>query len=67
MDKDTKRVAKAAERQGFEVATTTKGHVVFTLDGVVVATASGTPSDHRALKNLIAQLRRSGFIWPPTR
>lgn len=23
-----------------------------------------TPSDHRALKNTIAQMRRSGFVWP---
>lgn len=25
---------------------------------------SGTPSDHRALCNLLAELKRQGFIWP---
>lgn len=67
MDKDTKKVIKAAEKQGFEVQITAKGHAVFSLGGMPVATASGTASDHRAIKNLIAQLRRAGFQWPPRR
>ena len=33
-------------------------------DGGVDAKFTGTPSDWRALKNLLAQLKRQGFIWP---
>jgi hypothetical protein len=67
MDKDMKRVVKAAKEQGYTVTLSTKGHPLFSLDGRVVATGSGTSSDRRALANLIARLRRSGFQWPPKR
>lgn len=67
MDKDMKRIVKAAEQQGFSVVLSTKGHPVFSRAGRVVATGSGTASDHRALANVIAQLRRAGFQWPPKR
>lgn len=57
-------VVKEAERQGF-VVTAKKKHIEFKppdprMDLVI---SSKTPSDHRAILNLIAQLRRSGFIW----
>lgn len=65
MDKDTKKIIKAAKDQGFDVTITTKGHALFRVGGAPVATASGTTSDHRATKNLIAQLRKAGFVWPP--
>lgn len=66
MDKDTKKVLAEAERQGFTVRTTSKGHAqVRDADGQVVAVFSGTASDVRALRNGIAALRRAGFVWPP--
>lgn len=67
MDKDTRRILAAAREQGFEVRITSKGHGFVTRDGRPVATASGSTSDHRSRANLIAQLRRHGFEWPPRR
>ena len=66
MDKDTKKVLAEAERQGFTVRTTSKGHArVCNADGQVVTVFSGSASDVRALRNGIAELRRAGFVWPP--
>jgi hypothetical protein len=66
VDKDTKKVLAEAERQGFTVRITSKGHAqVRDADGQVVAIFAGTASDVRALRNGIAALRRAGFIWPP--
>jgi hypothetical protein len=66
VDKDTKKVLAEAERQGFTVRTTSRGHAqVRNADGQVVAVFSGSPSDIRALRNSIAELRRAGFVWPP--
>lgn len=67
MDKDTRKILKVAQDQGFTVEITRKGHAVVRKDGRVITTASGTASDHRARLNLIAQLRRGGFQWPPPR
>jgi hypothetical protein len=66
VDKDTKKVLAEAERQGFTVRTTSRGHAqVHNADGQVVAVFSGSASDVRALRNGIAELRRAGFVWPP--
>ncbi|MEU0515604.1 MULTISPECIES: hypothetical protein [Amycolatopsis] len=65
MDKDARKVLREAERQGFEIRTTKRGHPVVYRDGVFVTTYSGTPGDRRAIRNFIAALRRAGFIWPP--
>ena len=55
-----KQVRRHLERQGFNVTKTRGGHWRFehpNMEGVVFA--PDTPSDHRAIKNLHAQLRRS--------
>lgn len=66
VDKDTRKVLGEAERQGFTVRCTSKGHAqVRDADGQVVAVFSGTAGDVRALRNGIAALRRAGFVWPP--
>lgn len=65
MDKDTRKVLREAERQGFEVRTSKTGHPMIYRSGAFVAKASSTPGDRRALRNLIAALRRAGFRWPP--
>jgi predicted RNA binding protein YcfA (HicA-like mRNA interferase family) len=61
--KDMKRLRKTAEQQGWRVEDTRGGHVKFlppdTAQPAVVA--AGTPSDHRAWRNLLASLRRSGL------
>ncbi len=67
MDKDMRKIVKALEDQGFEVATTRRGHLVVTRDGRVVAVFSGTASDWRSLRNSLADARRAGFRWPPQR
>jgi len=63
---DLRDVVKAAEEQGFRVERTSKGHwKFFPPDPAKPAEFfSGTPSDQRAIKNLIAKLRRAGLIWP---
>ena len=66
MDKDTKKVLKEAELQGFEVRYTTNGHPMVDKDGRFVAQFASTGSDRRGLKNGIATLRRAGFVWPPS-
>jgi len=64
VDKDLRKVLEEAERQGFSVKRTRKGHYqVRNAENVVVAVFSGTASDHRSLRNGIAQLKRAGFIW----
>jgi hypothetical protein len=62
---DFRKVVKEAQRQGFHVEQTKKGHWRFTPPdpSKPIVIASGTPSDRREILNLIAQLRRSGFIW----
>ncbi|MET0904315.1 MAG: hypothetical protein ABWZ52_13835 [Acidimicrobiales bacterium] len=61
---DRKQLIRELEAQGFTWRETTKGHVlVYSPDGRVVTTLSGSTSDHRSLKNAIAALRRAGFTW----
>lgn len=67
MDKDVRKLVKALQAQGFTVAPTSKNHLVVTLGGSRVTTLPSTPSDPRSLRNAIAQCRRAGFVWPPTR
>jgi len=45
MDKDLKKVVKALKAQGFEVETTSKGHVAVYRDGELIATFSGTAGE----------------------
>ncbi len=61
-----KDLEKAAREQGWRVTRTTKGHWQFWPPDrrIPPATFAGTPSDWRAIRNLIADLRRKGFVWP---
>lgn len=62
--KETKEIIKAAERQGWRVEQLKSGHWRFYApDGKNIVHASGTPSDHKALDNLVARLRQYGFTW----
>lgn len=67
VDKDTRKVLRAAEKQGFEIRTSAKGYPLIYRDGVFITKAAQTPGDHRGIKNLIGMLRRAGFVWPPPR
>lgn len=61
--KDIRKLRKELTNQGFNVRTTRRGHLLVEREGVVVAGLAGTPSDHRSIKNSIAQLRRAGFEY----
>jgi hypothetical protein len=66
VDKDTRKLLKEAERQGFTWRQTRKGHIqVRDAEGMVVAVFAGTASDHRSMRNALADLKRAGFQWPP--
>ena len=63
---DIHKIEKAAREQSWEVGKTKKGHLRFvppdTTKQIVIG--SGTPGDQRAIKNMLAELKRQGFIWP---
>jgi hypothetical protein len=62
--KELKEIVKEAEEQGWRVKTNRQGHpMFFAPDGINIVTAGGTPSDHRAVANLLSDLRRNGFNW----
>lgn len=61
-----KRIRKALVDQGWRLREGRKHLMAFPPDQDLPAvTLPSTPSDHRAWRNAIAQLRRSGFLWPP--
>lgn len=60
-----KKLIKLAEKQGWRVRVTKRGHVLFyPPKGTGSACASGTPSDHRTIKNTVADLKRLGLKIP---
>lgn len=62
--KDLKKMLAEAERQGWRVKRTKRGHyMLFAPDGVGKVTFSGTASDHRSLDNALSQMRKHGFDW----
>ena len=67
MDKDLKKLIKAAQAAGYDVRVTKRGHITIGRDGRRITTLPGTPSDRRSMANALAPLRRDGFQWPPRR
>lgn len=66
MPKEYKEIIRELERQGWRLVRGTRHWKAFPPDKKKpMVTIPGTPSDYRSIKNTIAQLRRSGFIWPP--
>lgn len=63
MTKELKVVVKLAEGQGWTVRRTHGGHIQFVPSDPTapLVVSSSTPSDHRTMRNLKAQLRRSGL------
>lgn len=64
MDKDTRRLVKELERQGFETRATKRGRIIVAFEGDWITTLSRNPSDWRANRNALAQLKRAGFRYP---
>lgn len=60
--KEMRKLADALEAQGWKVTKTTKGHYRFVPPDPEkrIVHTGGSPSDHRAFKNLKADLRRQG-------
>lgn len=55
---------RALDAQGFTYRRTGTGHwQVRNPDGRVVTVMASTPSDHRSMRNSLADLRRAGFNW----
>jgi hypothetical protein len=68
MSKEFQRYLRAAKDQGWIQVPTRKGMQLVPPDpGRPIVQVHKTPSDHRALRNLLAEMRRSGFVWPPPR
>ena len=61
MDKTYKKIIKSLERQGWRIVVGGKHVKCFSPDGETIVTIANTASDHRALKNNKARLRRGGW------
>ena len=62
MNKAMKKLTKQAEAQGWRVEPTRNGHIRFLApDGKTIVIWASTPSDHRAWKNGLSQMKRAGF------
>lgn len=64
--KELHDIAKCARAQGWNIERTRNGHVRFVGPDGNIVIGSGTPSDKRANKNMLAALRRCGMWIPRT-
>jgi hypothetical protein len=64
MNKDAQRFLQEAERQGFVSKPVKKGLMYLAPNGIDKVTIHLTPSDRRALDNMVAAFKRAGMIWP---
>jgi RNA 3'-terminal phosphate cyclase len=60
--KDMQQLARKAERQGWTVVITGGTHIKWTSPAGEKVFSSYSPSDHRAIKNTITNLRKKGFV-----
>ena len=62
-DRDTRALLRAIEAAGGEVkpCRSRSGHYKVYLEGRLIGTIAGTPSEYRSRKNDIANLRRAGL------
>lgn len=61
-NRDFQELKKDLERQNWRVDRTNRGHYqFFAPDGKGKVTGGGSYGDHRAIKNLVSQLRKAGF------
>jgi hypothetical protein len=63
LDSDYRKLLKCAERQGFGIRMTHKGHFRIDAPNGGCCFTSSTPSDVRAIRNLRSELRRIGLAW----
>lgn len=66
MADDVEQYIRAAKRQRWQVQATKKGRKLIPLDpSAPIVLIHSTPSDQRVARNVLAEMKRSGFIWPP--
>jgi hypothetical protein len=63
-NKEYPKVRREAERQGWHIRPTRRGEMLLAPDGVTSVQWHHTPSDHRALNNTVAKMRKAGFEYP---
>jgi hypothetical protein len=61
--KELKEIIREAERQGWRVEKSGHGWRFYAPDKEHIVHAAATPSDRRAINNLVSDLRRYGFTW----
>jgi hypothetical protein len=61
VQREVEAIVKKAEAQGYTIKEKKMGWMVLTSNGQGSVMLHKTPSDHRALKNAVARLRRYGF------
>lgn len=60
--KEIRKLLKSLEAQGWRVEQLKSGHYrAYAPDGVGIVHIPGTPSDHRSIRNTLAQLRQHGY------
>lgn len=61
MRKDTKKLIRNLERQGWRVEQRGSLIQAYSPDGATLISFHSTESDHRAMRNTIARLRKGGY------
>jgi hypothetical protein len=65
MSADINWVIREALSQGWQHDRTTRGHhQFFAPNGQDIVTTSGTPSDYRAFRNFLSDMKKRGFVMP---
>lgn len=59
--KEVRPIAKRAKRQGWRIFGTKNGHNMWVSPEGRKVYTSATPSDSRAIKNFLSQLKKAGF------
>jgi len=57
------KIIKGLDAQGARIKETTKGYQIMCPNGDII-TMHKTPSDHRAMRNTRARVKRAGLDWP---
>ena len=61
MSKDLKKLMKNAEQQGWNIKLTGGGHLKWTAPNGAFVFSARTPSDQRAIQNIVSQLQTRGY------
>jgi hypothetical protein len=62
---DFRKIRKEALKQGWVPEPISSGEMFYSPNGVDKVAWHNTPSDVRAVRNFLSELKKGGFIWPP--